>query len=155
METELIKATVEDAERIWKMQIEAFLPLLEKYQDHDTNPASEPLSRVKERLEQSFTHYYFIKADNEIVGALRVVHDGEPNSRKKISPLFVLPAYQNRGIAQMAIKKAEEFHGADNWELDTILQEKGNCYLYEKLGYRQTGETKKINDKMTLVFYRK
>ncbi|PZT54713.1 GNAT family acetyltransferase [Paenibacillus silvae] len=41
------------------------------------------------------------------------------------------------------------------WELATILQERGNCYLYEKLGYQQTGETKEINDKMTIVFYEK
>ena len=25
--------------------------------------------------------------------------------------------------------------------LDTILQEKGNCYLYEKMGYRKAGKT--------------
>lgn len=39
--------------------------------------------------------------------------------------------------------------------LDTILQEKGNCYLYEKMGYRKTGKTEKINDRLTLVFYEK
>ena len=54
-----------------------------------------------------------------------------------------------------AIRLAEEIHGAANWELDTILQEKGNCYLYEKMGYRQTGKTEVVNDKMTLVFYKK
>jgi hypothetical protein len=40
-------------------------------------------------------------------------------------------------------------------KLDTILQEKDNCYLYEKLGYRQTSKTEIINDKMTIVFYEK
>ena len=35
------------------------------------------------------------------------------------------------------------------------LQEEGNCHLYEKLGYYRTGHTEKINDVMTLVFYRK
>lgn len=155
MEVELIKATVDDAERIWKMQVEAFLPLLEKYRDNDTNPASEPLSSVKERLEQSFTYYYYIKVDNEIVGALRVVDDGKLDFRKKLSPIFVLPKFQGQGIAQRAIRKSEELHGSDNWELATILQEKGNCHLYEKTGYRRTGEIKVINEKMTLVFYQK
>lgn len=32
---------------------------------------------------------------------------------------------------------------------------RGNCYLYEKLGYHQTGKTEIINDKMTIVFYEK
>jgi hypothetical protein len=39
--------------------------------------------------------------------------------------------------------------------LDTILQEAGNCYLYEKLGYKKTGKTEKINDKMDIVYYEK
>ena len=49
----------------------------------------------------------------------------------------------------------EEIHGISNWELDTILQEKGNCHLYEKMGYRKTGKMEKVNERMTLVFYRK
>ena len=51
--------------------------------------------------------------------------------------------------------EAEKIHGDTGWELDTILQEAGNCHLYEKMGYRQTGKTTVINDKMTLVFYQK
>lgn len=35
------------------------------------------------------------------------------------------------------------------------LKGKGNCYLYEKMGYCQTGKTRKINDNLTLVFYKK
>ncbi len=45
--------------------------------------------------------------------------------------------------------------GATDWQLETILQEEGNCYLYEKMGYRRTGETEVINERMTLVNYRK
>ena len=44
---------------------------------------------------------------------------------------------------------------AKTWELDTILQERGNCYLYEKLGFKKTEKTEIINEKMTLVFYEK
>ena len=71
------------------------------------------------------------------------------------APLFVLPAYWNHGIARQAIRLSEEIHGDKGWSLDTILQEPGNCHLYEKMGYRQTGDTRMINDKLTLVFYRK
>ena len=39
------------------------------------------------------------------------------------------------------------------WKLDTILQEKGNCHLYEKCGFVRVGEEKPINDKMTLIDY--
>lgn len=49
----------------------------------------------------------------------------------------------------------EEIHGTEDWELDTILQEPKNCHLYEKLGYRQTGKKRVINERLTLVFYEK
>lgn len=91
----LKRAGCEDAEFIWKMQVEAFSDLYEKYQDTDTSPATEPLEKVLFRIQQPSTYYYI------------------------------------------------------------ILQEKGNCYLYEKMGYKATGKTEKINDKMTLVFYEK
>ena len=110
--------------------------------------------RVLVRLLQPFTYFYFMVVEENIVGAIRIV-DKKDGSRKKIAPLFVIPEYRGRGYAQQAIKEVENIHGEDNWELDTILQEKGNCYLYEKMGYQRTGQTRKINDKMTLVFYEK
>lgn len=67
-----------------------------------------------------------------IVGAIRVV-DGKDGNRKRISPIFVLPRYQNIGIAQKAIQAAEEIYGDDNWKLETILQEEKNRHLYEKM----------------------
>ena len=154
MTIELARATIEDAETLWKMQLESFAPLLERYQDLDTSPANEPVERVRWRLEQRDTYYYFIVADGHTVGAIRVI-DRRDGTDKRISPLYVLPAYQNRGIGQRAIEAAEKIHGPSGWELDTILQEAGNLHLYEKMGYRQTGKLTVVNDKMTLVFYRK
>ena len=155
MELILKRATCEDAELIWKMQIEAFSDLYEKYQDTHTSPAAEPLEKILSRLRQCFTYYYIIEVDKNIVGALRVVDKKEKGSAKRISPIFILKKYRNMGIAQAAIIEAERIHGNDNWELDTILSEKGNCYLYEKMGFKSTGKTEKVNDKMTLVFYQK
>lgn len=43
-------------------------------------------------------------------------------------------------------KLCEEIHGAEDWELDTTLQEPKNCYLYEKMGYRQTGKKEVVNE---------
>ena len=54
-----------------------------------------------------------------------------------------------------AIREAEKIHGVGNWSLDTILQEKGNLYLYEKMGYHQTGRIENINDRMDIVYYEK
>ncbi len=154
MNIKLEKVPLDDAERLWRMQVEAFTELYEKYKDSETNPAAEGVDRIIGRLNQTFTYYYYIDAGNCTVGAIRVINLKDQNS-KKISPIFIMPEYRNRGYAQGAILEAEKLHGKDNWELATIMQEAGNCHLYEKMGYVKTGDTKIINEKMTLVFYRK
>ena len=154
MDIKLIRASMGDAETIWRMQHIAFAALLERYQDFDTNPGNEPLEKVQWRLSLPATYFYFIQVDGANAGAIRII-DHKDHSPKKISPLFVLPEYRGLGVAQAAIRMAEAMHGSESWRLDTILQEKGNCHLYEKMGYRQTGDTKVINDRMTLVFYEK
>lgn len=151
----LKRASASDAELIWRMQVAAFKSLLEKYEDFDTNPGNEPLEKVLARLEQPFTYFYLIQSDEDTVGAIRVVDTKQAGERKRIAPIFILPEHQGRGFAQQAIGLAEGTHGHSNWMLDTILQEPGNCYLYEKMGYHGTGEQTAVNEKMTLIYYHK
>ena len=47
----LIRANINDCEKIWKMQKEAFADLLEKYQDYETSPANEPVEKIKAKLQ--------------------------------------------------------------------------------------------------------
>jgi RimJ/RimL family protein N-acetyltransferase len=154
MSVELRAVKREDVETVWKMQVEAFSGLLEKYQDYDLNPAAEEMDKVMARFEQPETTFYFIIANDDKVGVIRII-DKKDGSRKRISPLWIMKEYRNKGYAQQAMIEAEKLYGADNWCLDTILQEKGNCYLYEKLGYHQTGKIDKINDRMDIVYYEK
>lgn len=149
---ELVQAKIADAQMIWDMQKEAFNELLVKYQDFETNPANEPLEKVEFRLGQDTTYYYFIKIDDKIVGVVRIV-DKKDSSNKKISPIFILPQFQNKGYGQIAIKSAEAIHGEHGWELATILQESRDCYFYEKMGYSPSGTQTYINEKMTIVGY--
>ena len=150
----LRKAKREDIEKIWKMQVEAFRALLEKYQDYDMSLAAENFDKVMARYQQPWTTYYFIIADDETVGVIRVV-DKKDGSRKRISPIWIMQEYRNKGYAQAAMTAAEQIYGPDNWSLDTILQEKGNLHLYEKMGYHQTGQIEKIYDRMNIVYYEK
>ena len=92
--------------------------------------------------------------ENSIVGTIRIVDTKEPKKYKFISPIFIIKEFRCRGYAKWAIKMVEEIHGSSGWELDTILQEKGNYYLHEKMGYRQTSVTKVVNERMTIIFYR-
>lgn len=155
MEVKLIRANVDDAKELHAMQVKSFRELLEKYQDFDTSPANESVEKVEARLKQEFTYFYFICVGAQKVGAIRIVDKKETGKNKRISPVFILPEFQGQGIAQKAIRLCEEMHGKENWELDTILQEPKNCYLYEKMGYRQTGKTEVINERLTLVFLSK
>lgn len=150
----LIAATEDDLQTLWKMQVRAFSDILEKYQDYEMSPAAETFDKVMARYRQPWTIYYFIVAEDEVVGAIRVV-DKKDGSRKRISPIWIMQEYRNKGYAQSAITAVEQIYGSENWCLDTILQEKGNLHLYEKMGYHQTGKIEKINDLMDIVFYEK
>lgn len=155
MKIELLRAGVENAGEIHAMQMEAFRELLDKYQDFETSPGCEKVEKVEARLRQDFTYYYFICLGAQKVGAIRIVDKKKAGVSKRISPLFILPQFQGRGIAQRAIQMCEEIHGGSGWELETIQQEEKNCYLYEKMGYRRTGKTEVVNERLTLVFYEK
>ena len=96
MSITLKRISSDECEKLWKMQVEAFTELLEKYHDYDISPANEPMSRVMERLEQSITYYYFIMAGGSAVGAIRVVamKDGSP---KRVSPIFIMKEHRGKG----------------------------------------------------------
>ena len=150
----LVRANVSDCEKIWSLQIEAFADLLAKYQDYETSPGNEPKESIQAKLLDEFTFFYFIYLEDEIAGAVRVV-DRKNGDRKRIAPIFIMKKFRNRGLAQKTFEEIERIHGINHWMLDTILQEAGNCYLYEKLGYNRTGKIEHINERMDIVYYEK
>lgn len=150
---ELIKASLQDAEELYRMRIQAFQPLLDKYQDYETNPAAETFEQFQRYFREN-SDCYFIETDGKKVGALRVVR--LPEKECHLSPIFVLPEYQGKGYAQQAIAAVEKLYPkAERWTLDTIKQEPKLLHLYEKAGYRQTGREDRIKEGMDLVFYEK
>ncbi len=151
----MLRADIRDAKELHAMQVESFQELFEKYQDYETSPANEDISKIESRLRQDNSYYYFICLGQQKVGAVRVVDYKQAGKSKWISPIFVLPQFCGKGIAQQAIHLCEQKHGKTGWELGTILQEEKNCHLYEKMGYRSTGRTQSINERLTLVFYKK
>jgi len=151
---EIIKAKFQDLQLLYDMQIESFKPLLEKYKDYDMSPGNETIEHIIRKYNQDFTTYWIIKRHSKTVGGVRVVSKG--NGCYRVSPIFIIPLEQGKGIAQETFRLLEEFYQYSmKWELDTILEERGNCYLYEKLGYRKTGKIEIIKDGMTIVYYEK
>lgn len=138
-----------------KLQKESFMPLYEKYHD-EGSPAIENLEKVKSRVRDG-RKYYFIVYYGMRVGAINIGdRPGRDNDSKAlyISPIFILPKFQDRGIGYVAINKAfDMFPDASVWKLDTILQEPRNCHLYEKCGFVRVPGEEKINDLMTIIYY--
>ncbi|MBM7694294.1 GNAT superfamily N-acetyltransferase [Peribacillus deserti] len=154
MQIRLEKAVETDAEAIFDIQVKAFNPLLNVYKDYDTNPANETIERVLIRMNNPDGGFYKILFDDVLVGAICIFWREE--TQFWISPMFILPAYQGKGIAQKAIRLIEGLYPqATTWELRTILQEKRNCYLYEKMGYKLEDWKHSLNEKATLVHYKK
>lgn len=181
---ELVLATPEDAGLIHQMKYEAFLPLYEKYHDDETSPVNEKIDKVISQLTHPNSEYYLIQVNGENAGAVRaarkrrkladvagkvegmntvaeqgnnITEDMKVDKNVNfISPIFILPRFQNKGYGQVVINKLLALYPeVVTWKLDTIKQEAGNCHLYEKCGFVRIGEEKIVNDKMTLVDYEK
>lgn len=147
------KAT--DIDIVCEIQWAAYRPLYEKYRDDQTSPYKESREIILQKYQRPGTKGYLLLKNGQPVGTVRVSIDAECQTGR-ISALCVHPAYQGQGIAQHALLQIEKMHSdISRWQLDTILQEKGNCYLYEKLGYKRKECMEPLNDRMTLVFYEK
>jgi len=153
MNVKLIRANLEDSEKILEIQKICFTPHLERYQDFDTNPAMASLEKVRWRIQNE--NFHKILYDDTWVGSINIIKLDEAGAYK-LHIINVLPEYQGKGIGQTAIKMAEDiFSDAKVWFLETLEDMPDNRHVYEKVGYRFTGKAEKINDKLTVVFYEK
>ncbi|HFJ9437669.1 MULTISPECIES: GNAT family N-acetyltransferase [Bacillus] len=154
MEIILEKAIENDAAVLFQMQIDSFKPILNKYKDYNTSPANESIEKTILRINNPSNNYYKIILDSNLVGAICI--SKEIPNKFWISPMFIHPNYQGKGIAQRIFILIEEmFPKAQSFELATILEEERNCFLYEKMGYKRTEVIKKLNNKTTLIYYKK
>ena len=155
-EVTLRRAAMQDAETLHRMKHDAFWPLYEKYHDDATSPALEMLGKLRSQLDHPASDWYLILRDGEPVGGMRIVRErtaeGLPCCR--ISPLFVLGRHQGQGVATRALMQAfARYPEAAQWRLSTILQEYGNCRLYEKLCFRRTETEPSAYPDMDFVHY--
>ena len=155
MKIEIIRFKESDIDTVYTIQQMAYKPLYEKYHDDGSNPYMESKETVFRKYMRAGTTGYLFVLDGTAVGAVRInIDDADKSGR--VSALGVLPQYQGRGIAQEALLEIERMHPeVERWFLDTIQEEAGNCHLYEKIGYKKSGRTEVINERMTLVFYEK
>lgn len=146
----LKEATVEDTETLLAMQKEVFMPIYEKYQDHETSPVNQSKERFVRRFE--IGDYYKIYYENNLAGSIFVF--AKKPGTMKLHIMNILDRYQDKKIAQEVMTRLELLYPqAKDWELETIQAEKRNCHLYEKMGYVKKEDKKEINEKLTIVTY--
>lgn len=149
---ELVEIKKSEMKSAFKMHRQGFMPTFFKYYDR-INPIFESYKKFTFFYNHPALYMYWIIFNGEKVGEIWI---GTDNETAKLVRLFVLKDYQNKGIAAQAILLAEQiFSDRPRWWLNTIKEEKNNCHLYEKLGYRQIGSEKRINKRMTIIEYEK
>jgi len=154
-QVELVKTTKEDLDELHAMQVKAFMPLYEIYHD-EMSPVNESKDRILWKITEENSHFYYIIFDGKKVGAVRAVRDRSLNddSVMWISPIFILPEFQDLKIGAAAVERLfEMWDDKTTWKLSTIKQEERNRHFYEKLGFELLDWEEKINDKMDLVMY--
>lgn len=129
-----------------------FMPIFLKYRDKINPVFRNYFDFIKYYKSPKLTMLWIV-FDSKKVGQIWIKTSDDYAS---VARIFVLKKWQNRGIAQQAIIQSERiFYSYSLWNLETIMQEKKNCHLYEKMGYEQTGQEKKVNNRMTLIYYEK
>ncbi len=112
------KFSKEKIDDVFRIQQAAYKPLFEKYQDKETNPYMETKEDVLMKYTRVGTQGYIFVEDDIAVGAVRIIMCGKICM---VSALAITPEYQNRGIAQSALKEIEKIHSyCKYWILDTI-----------------------------------
>lgn len=152
MNVRLQPARAEDATRLSEMQTRAFMPCVYKRGGFETSPAAETPDRMLERITSEKSHSFIILADEMYAGMIRLKELGE--GAYKISPIFVLPEFQNQKIGEKAMRLAEEtFPDARLWTLFCVREDEKNTHFYEKLGFYKTGVERKLAPNITLIGY--
>ncbi len=129
----LKRAVAEDAQALIALLNLSF------YDDYIKYGVCPGYNRTVESMAESITQHqvYQIICDNAPVGVIIVRVNGALDYH--LGCLCVIPAYQNKGIGQFAMRALEEYYpDAAHWSLDTPADKAGNLYFYQKHGFHVT-----------------
>lgn len=143
-------ATHDDLPGILKIQRDAYQAEARIYNDDSLPPLRDSLADLEAALARGIV----LKAelDGRLAGSVRAVfNDGVC----EIGRLSVAPEFQKQGIGSALLRACESlFAPAHCCELFTGAKSLANLRLYEKLGYRRTGERVQ-SPKVNLIYLRK
>lgn len=126
----ILRAEIDDADDILKLQKLAYQMEAERYNNFDI----PPLQQTCEELKGQFKEHIILKAvlNGKIVGTVRA---HEKNGTCFIGRLAVHPDMQNQGIGTALMKEIEKYFSPRRYELFVGSKSENNIHLYKKLGY--------------------
>lgn len=132
------RATAGDAEALVEAQIAAFHHDAVLYPGVEIGgpPGYDSVERTRQRIEEGL--FYAMVDSGQIVGGMVAFEMGQGHVH--LGQIFIVPAYQDRGIGTRAIQFLEQSHPATLWTLDTPSWAIRNQHFYEKLGYIKVAE---------------
>jgi ribosomal protein S18 acetylase RimI-like enzyme len=130
MNYKIIRADVNDAEKILKLQKLAYQIEADRYNNYDIPPLKQTISAIKEQ----FKNHIFLKAvsEDKLIGSVRA---HEKDGTCYVGKLAVHPYMQNQGIATALMKAIETYYKPKRFELFVGSKSDNNIHLYQKLGY--------------------
>ncbi|MDP4094739.1 MAG: GNAT family N-acetyltransferase [Bacillota bacterium] len=151
MDVKLIRAELKDLDKIIEGQKASFYDCYQRYQDHEMSPYNVTYDTIKRILENEYL--YKIMYGDEPAGAI-YVRQNPDKYNMRLHCIFIIPEYQNKGIGQKAIKLVEEqFSDAVTWALETPHDLQRNHHVYEKMGYKRTGQIDYVNENLSIVHF--
>ena len=140
---EIKQASLEDADMILQLQIQAYLTEAEIYNDYGIPPLIQSFNEIKQEFSQQIFLKAIEKGEEEeeeggdqtmtIVGSVRAYLE---RGTAYIGRLIVKPEYQNKGIGTKLMEAIEQhFRFGNRYELFTGHKSTQNLHLYQKLGY--------------------
>ncbi|MFM2484326.1 GNAT family N-acetyltransferase [Celerinatantimonas yamalensis] len=144
-------ATLEDAEILKLISMDAFSPDFEQYGSYP--PGIESLTWHASEVEKG--HYYKIVNNDKVAGGMLAVpaHDSDI----EIKYFFIAKEFQNRQIGSTAMHLIEaKYPSMTVWNLVTPSKAYRNHHFYEKLGYLKIGESQlDLNKEFKFFEYQK
>lgn len=154
---EMLRAELQDAQKLLEVQRESFAIYAKRYGDFDSNPYYMDLHRMEFNINYRFGQYYKLidKDTREIIGGLFCFELDEKETMK-IAQFYFLEPYQHLGYGSDVLKKLFTVHPqVKKWYVDTIMQEEYNVEFYKHLGFEIIDEEEEHEGLTFVTFLKK
>lgn len=150
MTVKIIQATPEDMKSIREVQKLSWLEtypveslgitkcdVMQRFASDDTEEGKQQMEKRVARFFQPSAHTWIVKDENKVVGYCLAIKE-KPSNR--IQAIYLLSAYQGKGIGKKLLLKALNWFGKDKKVFLNVASYNTNAInFYKNVGFRETG----------------